>query len=137
MTARTRALAPLLRTAWLLAGTLALIAGILGMHVLTSSHASHAAASGYPAGHTAVAHSVAAHSAAVQDPASASCGDACPAVHEAGAPCIPLAPTGPVSVPPPPDAPAAFHVQPRDNPSAVYSYSPPGPTPCQLSISRT
>ena len=49
----------ILRKAWLLAGTLAVIAGLLGMHVLT-------------AGHTAVAHS------AVGDHVPATCSVSCP-----------------------------------------------------------
>lgn len=156
-----RALVSLLRTAWLLAGILAVIAGILGMHVLTSSHASHAAASagqiaaspdrtaaspGHMAGHTAVAHSAAGHAGHGQavpasdtpEAAPAECGDTCPGVHESGAPCIPSAPNGPVTLYPPQAAPAAIPAEPgRGSPAAAYSYSPPSPTPCELSISRT
>ena len=38
-------MASLLRRAWLLAGVLAVIAGLLGMHVLTAGHASHGSGS--------------------------------------------------------------------------------------------
>lgn len=161
MSTPPRALVSLLRAAWLLAGTLALIAGILGMHVLTSSHASHAAASaghaaasaghvpaspGHLAGDTAAAHSAAGHTghgqavpaAETPDPAPAACGDTCPGVHESGAPCIPSAPNSPVTLYPPQAAPAPVPAQPgHGSPAAAYSYSPPGPTPCELSISRT
>lgn len=168
MSTPPRALVSLLRAAWLLAGTLALIAGILGMHVLTSSHASHAAASsghavasadhtvpsadhgaaslGHLAGHTAVAHSAAGHAGHGQavpasdtpDAAPAACGDTCPGVHESGAPCIPSAPNGTVILYPPQEATAEIPAEPgRGSPAAAYSYSPPSPTPCELSISRT
>jgi hypothetical protein len=64
----TRAVASFLRAAWLLAATLAVIAGLLGMHVLTAGHASHgpvaqgmdthsAAAPAAPTGAAAVVHS--------------------------------------------------------------------------------
>lgn len=135
MSTPPRALVSLLRAAWLLAGTLALIAGLLGMHVLTSSHASHAAAS---AGHAAASagHVPASPGHLAGD--TAACGDTCPGVHESGAPCIPSAPNGPVTLYPPQAAPAPVPAQPgRGSPAAAYSYSPPGPTPCELSISRT
>lgn len=85
----TRAVASLLHRAWLLAAALAVIAGLLGMHVLTSGHGSHGSglqgmvshssaspdgtahpshSAGYYPGHTAVAHSAAAGGHAGQHP---------------------------------------------------------------------
>ncbi|GGH90786.1 hypothetical protein ACFFGR_19945 [Arthrobacter liuii] len=153
----TRAVASLLRMAWLLAGTLAVIAGLLGMHVMASSHASHGAVQhgsvsfGAPAGHTAVAHSAAGDHAgghaghlpaasAMDAPAlaPAGCGDTCPGAKESGAPCIPSAPSGPVTVVPPQ---ATLETLPElragGSPADAYDYLPPSPTPCDLSISRT
>ncbi|UUL77296.1 hypothetical protein NG819_07330 [Pseudarthrobacter sp. Fe7] len=146
-----RAVAALLHRAWLLAGTLAVIAGLLGMHVLASGHASHGAVSERAAaGHAVVAHSVGGdhsaqaghHSAATAPdapvPGSAGCGGSCPAAQEQGTPCVPSVPGGPVTVSPPqatlavlPGLPAA------GGPGYGYSYLPPSPTPCELSISRT
>lgn len=65
MTAPGQMLDSLLRRAWLLAGVLAVIAGIFGMHVMTASHASHAGAAHVPAAHAAVVHSGAVHSEVV------------------------------------------------------------------------
>ncbi|WP_461856912.1 hypothetical protein [Arthrobacter sp. C152] len=147
MTGLARALAPLLRAAWLLAATLALTAGILGMHVLTAGHASHASVSNatHGAGHTAVAHSAGAghagHAAPAADapePAAATCGDTCPGVHESGAPCVPTAPGNPVTLYPPEAGPAALPAPPvAGTRTPVHGYRPPSPTPCELSISRT
>ena len=147
----TRAVASLLRRAWLLAATLAVIAGLLGMHVLTSGHSSHASMSGGAiAGHTAVAHSAgdvhavhAGHNATAPAPdapvlGSAGCGGSCPGAQEPGAPCVPTAPSGPVTISPPQaslavlPAPAATGTA-----GADYGYLPPSPTPRDLSISRT
>jgi hypothetical protein len=138
-----RAVASLLRRAWLLAAALAVITGLLGMHVLTSGHASH----GAPAGHTAVAHSAgpdhaghtpAASTADMQGLASAVCGDSCPGAQESGAPCIPTAPSGPVALAPPQATQAALPLLPAaGDASSGYDYMAPSPTPCELSISRT
>lgn len=126
----------LLRRAWLLAGVLAVIAGLFGMHVMTAGHTAHAAATGptaamaeqAAAGHTAVVHSVFADS----------CGPACPSVHEGTASCTPSGNSGSLTVLPP-EGPGALqpvldagHLQ-----TSGYSYLPPSPTPCELSISRT
>ena len=151
----TRAVASLLRRACLLAATLAVIAGLLGMHVLTSGHSSHASMSGGAiAGHTAVAHAAgdvhavhAGHHATARapDPAldepvlgSAGCGGSCPAAQEPGAPCVPTAPSGPVTISPPHASLANLPVPAAAGKrGAGYSYLPPSPTPCDLSISRT
>lgn len=59
----TRAVASFLRAAWLLAATLAVIAGLLGMHVLTAGHASHGPVAQGMDTHSAASHSMASHSA--------------------------------------------------------------------------
>jgi len=139
----TRAVAALLHRAWLFAAALTVIAGLLGMHVMTSGHASH----GAPAGHTVVAHSAGAAHAGHTPGASATdrqglapsvCGDSCPGAQESGAPCIPTAPSGPVTVAPPQATQAALPLLPAaGHAGAAYAYLPPSPTPCELSISRT
>ena len=147
----TRTMASLLRRVWLLAATLAVIAGLLGMHVLTAGHASHGAAShAAPAGTTAVVHSTAgghpshaghpATAASTDAPAlvPATCGDSCPGARESAAPCVPTAPGSPVTVVPPQATLAVLPLLPAaGNPGPAYAYLPPSPTPCDLSISRT
>ena len=143
MTAAGQVLASLLRRAALLAGVLAVIAGIFGMHVMTASHASHAGA-----GHThaSTAHSSTAHASGLGHPAAGAvvvlsaggvCAETCPGAEEAGASCVPSAAAGSFSVVAPPapvmhQGPAGAAVT-----AAGYSYLPSGPTPCELSISRT
>lgn len=152
MTMQVRTLRAVFLRAWLFTGILAVIAGIFGMHVMSTGHSAHASARhaavghtepghpavghsdpghadpGHPAGHAAVGHSLPAES----------CGAACPSVHESGASCTPSATAGSLTVLPPSGTaavhpgPAAVHLQASD-----YSYIPPGPTPCELSISRT
>ena len=143
MTAASQVLASLLRRAALLAGVLAVIAGIFGMHVMTASHASHAGA-----GHThaSTAHSSTAHASGLGHPAAGAvvvlsaggvCAETCPGAEEAGASCVPSAAAGSFGVVAPPapvmhQGPAGAAVT-----AAGYSYLPSGPTPCELSISRT
>ena len=137
----TRALPALLRRAWLFAAALAVIAGLLGMHVLTSGHASHGAMAQGAGPHSTASqpdHAPAAAAVDTPDLASAACGDACPGVKESGAPCVPSAPSGPLAISPPQATLAVLPPQPAGgNPAPGYSYLPPSPTPCELSISRT
>ena len=163
----TRAVASLLRWAWLLAAALGVITGLLGMHVLTPGHASHGAVSpaghataGHAAaGHATALHATAGHTAVAQSPVgghaghvdhapaasaldmpgiAAACGDSCPGAQESGAPCIPSAPSGPVTIFPPHATLAVVPLQPAAAKArAGYGYLPPSPTPCDLSISRT
>ena len=163
MTARFRVLPAALLRAGLVAAVLAIMAGILGMHVMTAAHSSHSlpggapfgqAAGGHPAGHAAVGHSDGqihgAHSAgphaapaaiAVEDAsftAPGSCGSACPGIQESGTSCIPLSKTGSLAVFPPPTSLAVEPVPAADaRPAGSYSYIRSGPTPGSLSISRT
>lgn len=157
----TRAVASFLRAAWLLGATLAVIAGLLGMHVLTAGHASHgpvaqgmashsADSPAAPAGAAAVVHSAvgdhpghAGHAAAPAstDPpalAPGTCGNSCPGAQESGAPCVPSVPGGSVTVLPPQATLAVLPLLPAaGNPGSSYGYLPPSPSPCDLSISRT
>lgn len=136
-----------LRQAWLLAGLVAVITGLLGMHVLAAGHASHGSLpdgamshGAIPYGatpHSAMPHAAGASSTAAPGHALADCSVSCPGAQESGAPCIPSAPGGPVTVYPPQATLAAFPAPSRSGTPRAYSYLPPGPTPCGLSISRT
>jgi hypothetical protein len=164
MTARIRVLSAALLRAGLLAAVLAIVAGIFGMHVMTADHASHAAHAGdakapatyaasghshagHAAGDAAVAHSDAGHAAAghaagqpavsAAFSAAESCSSACPGAQEAGAPCIPLAKTASLAVLPPQAGTAGPVPAANTRDAAGYSFIPPSPTPCELSISRT
>lgn len=146
------AVAALLRRAWLLAGVLAVIGGLFGMHVMPAGHTGHAAgvaaspeaAAGHSAGHTAVGHPNAGHAVGHSNArhtaleSSDVCGPACPSLHESGTSCTPAANSGSLTVLPPA---GAGDFQPvldaRDLQTSGYSYLPPSPTPCELSISRT
>lgn len=139
MTATIRRIAALLGRTGLLAVVLAIVAGILGMHVLTGDHSAH------DAGHAAVGHSPGDHDhpaihAAAEEAftASGSCGSGCPGVQEAGVSCIPSAKAGALAVFPPQAAAAAqLALAAGTRTPAAYSYVPTSPTPCELSISRT
>lgn len=131
----------------LLAGVLAVIAGLFGMHVMTGGHASHAvSAHGGATGHLAAADDGGRQPGGTAHPggdavvvlsAGALCGEACPGAEEAGAQCIPSASAGALTMLAPP-APAAGLAPPGfDVAPPAYSYVPTGPTPCELSISRT
>ena len=161
MATRVRVLSSALLRAGLVAAVLAVMAGILGMHVITADHSSHAAGpavAGSVAGSTAAA-AAGGHSdhsrhpgdtagsqaepaiqAAEHAPLTAAdaCGSACPGIQESGASCIPLATTGSLAVFPPNGAAGgepnlAVHAR----HVRAYSFTPSSPTPCELSISRT
>lgn len=161
----SRAVPSLLCRAWLLAGILAVIAGLLGMHVLTAGHASHGSGSHgldshspvthsplspsggapsgpgavAPAGHVAVGHSARGdHADGVAMAAAATCGSPCPLAREPGAQCIPSAPSAPQTGHPPQATLAGLPpLRTVTGPGSAYGYLPPSPTPCELSISRT
>ena len=150
-----------LHRAGLLAGILAVLAGILGMHVMTGSHSMHSpaaltAAAGTGAGHThpAAAHGHAEHAITDASPAhhssdghtapsivveQCSCSDSCASMHTMTVSCTPSGKTGSLSVPLP--GTAVFGVISNATaPGAVpgsYSYRPGSPSPGELSISRT
>lgn len=154
-----------------LVGILAVIAGILGMHVMTGSHASHSGAAHPGVSHAVVPHEVVPHTAsglgaaaqaaaghpmaaddgdgkpggtahpgggaAVVLSAGALCGEACPGVEEAGAECVPSANAGSFRVVSPPATAIQQEARGAAAAAATCSYVPSGPTPCELSISRT
>jgi hypothetical protein len=161
MTASIHGVAALLGRVALLAGLLVIVAGILGMHVMTASHSAHASHSvthgtvvqdaaalhdhGSAPRHTAAHHSMAAHSAAdrpghATQPslAPASCEGSCPGMQTSGTSCVPLAKAGSLAVAPPERSVAAAPVLAASIGLAPgYSYIADSPTPCELSISRT
>lgn len=158
MTASDRNVTAFLRRAGLLAGILAVLAGILGMHVITGSHSTHS-----PAALTAATGAVHTHSEATGGHAEPGITGTSPAHHSSGghtAPsvvveqcscsascamhtmtlsCTPSGKTGSLSVPLP--GTAVFGViSSATAPEAVpgsYSYRPGSPSPGELSISRT
>lgn len=145
----------------LLAGILAVLAGILGMHVITGSHSMHSpaaltAAAGTGAGHIHSAaadghgelgvtdaspahHSSDGHNAPGIVVEQCSCSDSCASMHTMTVSCTPSGKSGSLSVPLP--GTAVFGVIPNATaPGAVsgsYSYLPGSPSPGELSISRT
>ncbi|WP_426977434.1 hypothetical protein ACQCSU_21470 [Pseudarthrobacter sp. O4] len=150
-----RAMAFLLRTV-LLAGMLAVIAGILGMHIITGSHSMHNSPAAPAAdmmqvmqppatGHTA--HAAGAVSAADSPPAPGttsmpgpSCAHpgGCAAMSAMDASCIPSSGNTSLAAPLPGSTPFAAHNDAdAPTPAATYSYLPESPSPGQLCISRT
>ncbi|MBT2521160.1 hypothetical protein [Arthrobacter sp. ISL-28] len=150
-----------LHRAGLLAGILAVLAGILGMHVMTGSHSMHsptaltaaAGAATVPAesttahGHTAhgpadtssAQLSSSGHTAASVAVEQCSCSDNCTSMHTMTVSCTPSAKTGSLSAPLPGTAVLGIISNARA-PGAVshsYSYRPGSPSPGELSISRT
>ncbi|MFK0002354.1 DUF6153 family protein [Paenarthrobacter sp. NPDC090520] len=118
-----------LRTAGLLSAVFALIAGILGMHVMTGTHSLHATAAATHAKH------------AVEAPSAehCSCATDCTDQHVKTVSCTPTVATGALAAPAP-DSSAALPVtlQPVAFASGkVWQYRPDGPSPGDLSISRT
>jgi hypothetical protein len=157
----------LLHRGALVAGVVAIIAGILGMHVLTGNHAAHseraavlqaagshadhpdavdAGAHHAAAGHTLRGHTAAGHAAAGPTVAAhsvaadiTSCAGSCHHVQESGTSCVPSAKAGNLTVFPPHENPLVFPAAQgsRTGPAVAHAHTPPSPTPCQLSISRT
>ncbi|XAS63011.1 hypothetical protein ACOM2C_06075 [Pseudarthrobacter sp. So.54] len=155
-----RRVAAFLHHAGLLAAVLAVIGGILGMHVMTGNHSVHApAATAGPATETAQPghfNSVSGHSghstpdglsmapeAGVHAPslAAAQCPDpaGCPEMQAMAPGCIPAANTASLAAPLP--GTAVLTVDTKTGPflarAAGWSYLPGSPSPGQLCISRT
>lgn len=159
MAASHRNTAPaLLRRTGLLAGILAVLAGILGMHVLTGTHSMHSpaaltaaasGATGAAAGHGHAAHGAAAtspthvasggHDVASISVEPCSCSDSCASTHTMTVSCTPSGKTGSLSVPLPGTAvfDVASNARAPGALPATYSYLPGSPSPGELSISRT
>ncbi len=151
MTAAARgAIAAFLLRAGILAGVLAIMGGIFGMHVMTGNHAAHsheslgtasapAAAAPDHAGHHALVPPAADHGAGVDVLAQCSCSGSCSGMQAMGATCTPSAKTASFTAPPPGDAGLAVNARAGFNLAApaTYSYLPGSPSPGDLSISRT
>lgn len=148
-----RAAAFLLRGA-LLAGLLAIVAGILGMHIMTGTHAMPAASTAHdtwaphamPApehpGHVADITNVQGTSAApgITHAPGPSCADTCGCtmMSAMGGDCVPSPGTTTLAAPPPGTTPLASSGGPITGVSAIgYGFIPQSPSPGQLSISRT
>lgn len=157
--------AALLRRAGLLAGLLAVIAGIFGMHVITGTPGEHSPAAASPVSHgphpaTAagnpvlhpVSHSPQSHPAGgLNEPPAPSgpdataqqmrsCSDSGTGVHAMGGSCIPSAKTGSLSAPSPGTTTVAGTIPPGSPAGyghACWSFHPGTPSPGELSISRT
>ncbi|TVU62006.1 hypothetical protein FQP90_13145 [Paenarthrobacter nitroguajacolicus] len=153
-----------LLTASLIAGILALITGILGMHVMTgtqsvhssamasadmtettgtgsstsgidaSGHASHLVSSPEPAALQELSVSNGAAS-----PAQCSCSGNCSSQHSMSTSCIPTVSAGGLTAPAPDDTVSTTEQSavPTFTARVPWSYRPVGPSPGELSISRT
>ncbi|NQD89691.1 hypothetical protein HP499_18060 [Paenarthrobacter sp. CM16] len=152
-----------LLTGTLLAAVLAIITGILGMHVMTGTHSAHSAmtipsqtpiiatgvlsTSGSPsdhAGHRSSTSGVAVLQALTPAygatfPAQCSCSGNCSSEHSMTAVCIPSAASGVLAAPVPAEAPSITAPSPASTFMVwcLWSYRPGGPSPGELSISRT
>lgn len=152
-----------LRGAGLLAGVLAVIAGILGMHIMTGTHLMHSPAAitastgastvgtgpatsagagnhlEHPAPAAAHAHPASSAQHGVSPPEQCSCSANCPSLHTMTASCTPSAKTGSLSAPLDSTAGSAAISPPgpADAPASHWSYLPGSPSPGELSISRT
>lgn len=144
----TRAVASLLRRAWLLAAALAVIVGLLGMHVLTSGHGSHGSglqvmishspaspvasahpshSAGHSPSHTAVAHSAAAGGHAGQRPGSSTPDAPALASPACGDSCPGAQESGAPCVPSAPGSPVTLS-PPQASPAAIPAPRAPGNT---------
>lgn len=156
MTAGQRAAAAFLRRSGLFAAVLAIIAGIVGMHVLTGNHAMHSppsatgAASSHHSGvfgehamHHADSLNLPDAAAAGRDGPQAMAGHcsdsgACSGMQAVTGSCIPLAKTTSLAAPPPGTFVRGISnstVTARDD--LRWTFLPGSPSPGELSISRT
>jgi hypothetical protein len=161
MTASERNIAAaLLERACLLTGILAVLAGILGMHVMAGSHSMHspaaltavagaatvhaetAAVDGHPVhgtADTASSHRTEVQVAASSSVEECSCSESCASGHTMTVSCTPLAKNESLSVPLPGTGVfgSASNARALGTVPLAYSYLPGSPSPGQLSISRT
>lgn len=136
--------------AGLIAGMLAIIAGILGMHVLAGSHSMPMAPAGSAAGipHQAPVmldglpgQTTGPASVPGASPVTASmssCLDPCPAMTSMDQPCVPA--PGNTTLDAPLPGTTAFVLRPgtgMEQHAAAYGYLSTGPSPGELCISRT
>ncbi|MGP0222633.1 MULTISPECIES: hypothetical protein [unclassified Paenarthrobacter] len=140
----------------LLTAVLALIAGILGMHILVGgAHSTHQAATVGTAASTAVVnhataagHAAAGHTghatsadtgAGTAAPAQCMCQGNCSTGHAMGSSCIPSPKTASLAAPLPERASflSPAHRAVSSHAGSMWSYQPGSPSPGDLSISRT
>ena len=139
-----------LPSAGLLALVIAVVAGILGMHVIAAGHGEHSMAAAASTAAAAPAHDghheperhlehqatdAIGHAAPERDACSGGCTD----LHATTASCTPSAKTGSLSAPLPGNA-AFGDISSAAAPCPAvlwYSYVPASPSPGELSISRT
>ena len=147
-----RRAAAFLRRTVLLAGIVAIIAGILGMHIMTGSHSMTASAPVPDAGMILAMHSReightshipaadSSLSAAMTSGHGSSCSDpgGCAMMSAMVASCIPSPGNAQLAAPLPGSAPFAVHGGAgTPTPASAHSYLPGSPSPGQLCISRT
>ncbi len=147
-----RPLTAFLRRSVILAGILALIAGIFGMHMLSGAHGLHATATsptavtqldGYPAavGETAPRQltAVGAEPAASFSEASSSCSDpvTCPTMSTTAQECIPAPANTSLEAPVPGAALPAPRLDTSGGPRLCHAPLTSSPSPMTLGISRT
>ncbi|AOT04675.1 hypothetical protein [Arthrobacter sp. U41] len=153
--ALSRRVTSFLRRAGLLAGLLAIIAGIFGMHIMTGSHIMPASAavpgaempqvmqspatehtSRAPGAAPAIDSSPSGGTTSVQ---GLSCVDlgGCAMMSAMDASCIPSPGNASLAAPPPGQTPFAVVDDAAPTPGSIYSYLPGSPSPGQLCISRT
>ncbi len=135
-------LAAFRRRAPLLLLVAAVIAGILGMHVVNGSHGTHSVNAATPLPTASAIHN--AHGSpqhlSETPPAEADkcTSGSCACSQAASANCTPSLKTGSLAASPPGDAvPADSPDRGHDEPQPSWTYQPTAPTPGQLSISRT
>jgi hypothetical protein len=151
----TRRTGAFLRRAGLLAGMLAIIAGIFGMHIMTGSHNTPMAAAGsaaemphsgpvtvegLPGQAAAPAGVPVASSAAPDEISTSSCLDPnpCPAMSSMGQVCIPAPGNTSLDAPLPGTTAFALHTGTgTEQRAAAYRYLSISPSPGELCISRT
>ncbi|MDO5862995.1 MULTISPECIES: DUF6153 family protein [Paenarthrobacter] len=141
----------------LLAAVIALIAGILGMHVMTGDHSAHAGMTVSEAGTSAAGTSITGHDnhgpapqenalvpertvlGDVASPTQCSCSGNCASQHAMAASCIPSVAPGGLTAPLPDTSVSitAPSSESANAPSIPWSYRPGSPSPGELSISRT
>lgn len=126
--------------AGLLLAVFALIVGILGMHVMTGTHSAHATAAATPSTKATAISTHAEH--AMNDVAASahcSCASVCTDQHATSVTCTPSVSTGVLAAPAADtSAPLTATLQAVAGTAvASWMYRPGGPSPGELSISRT
>lgn len=145
----------LLRRAAVLAGLLAIVAGILGMHIMTGTHAMQAAATGHDTGALHAMQAASEHPGHLADITAVSGSSAAQSLTHAPGPscadtsgctmmssmvggCIPFPGNTTLAAPPPGATPLPSSGRTNTGiPTSGYAFLPQSPSPGQLSISRT